>query len=267
MSINDKCDCGGGCKCGGFGRKIIITLVGILLVYVIVLVGSMVRNNLQKFNFIGKADRMERTITVQGLGKVTAKPDIAVTTMGMIANAATVAEAQQKNTDTMNKLIEKLKALGIDSKDIQTTNYNIYPQYNYTQDKGQELRGYEVNQSVTVKIRDLSKANNVLALAGEVGANSVGGLQFTIDDDDVYKAEARRLALQEVAEKSKALTSMLGVRVVGIVAYSEYDGGGGPIYMKSMAGEIGGGGSVPAPTIESGSMDVTMNVSLTLEIE
>lgn len=256
--------------CGGencFGRKIILTLVGILLVYIVIFVGTLIRNNLQKYNFIGKADRMERTITVQGLGKVTAKPDIAVTTMGMISNAATVAEAQQKNTDTMNKLIEKLKALGIDAKDIQTTNYNIYPQYNYTEEKGQELKGYEVNQSVTVKIRDLAKANQVLALAGEVGANSVGGLQFTIDDDDVYKAEARKLALEEVAEKSKALINMLGVKVIGIVAYSEYEGGGSPMYMKSMAEGIGGGNAVPAPSIESGSMDVTMNVSVTLEIE
>jgi len=260
----EGCSCGSGCHCGTFGRKIIWTLFGILLAYVIILVGTMIRNNMQKYFYIGQADRMEKTITVQGTGKVTAKPDIAVTTMGVISNASTVAEAQQKNTDIMNKLIEKVKVLGIDAKDIQTTNYNIYPQYDYLQDKGQVLRGYEVNQSVTVKIRDLTKANQVLALAGEVGANNVSGLQFTIDDDEVYKAEARKLALEKIAEKAKILTEMLGVKVVAISSYNEYEGGAGGVYSVKYAEGMGGG--MGAPTVESGSTDVVINASVTLEI-
>ncbi len=266
MSVKKEgCDCMSSCKCGEFTRKIMLTLLGILLVYVIILVGSIIRNNLQKYNFIGRADRAERTITVQGIGKVTAKPDIAVTSMGMISSAKTVSEAQQKNTTIMNNLIEKLKGLGIDAKDIQTTNYNIYPQYDYLQDKGQVLRGYEVNQSVTIKIRDLTKANQVLALAGEVGTNNVSGLQFTIDDDEVYKAEARKLALDKITEKAKTLTNMLGVKVVGVVSYNEYEGGGGVYPMKAYADSaIGMGGGASA--VESGSTDVTINASVTLEI-
>ncbi len=255
----------GGCKCGEFGRKIMLTFVGILLVYVIIFVGTLIRNNLQKYNFIGRADRAERTITIQGTGKVTAKPDIAVTSMGMISSAKTVSEAQQKNTTIMNKLIEKLKALGIDAKDIQTTNYNIYPQYDYLQDKGQVLRGYEVNQSVTIKIRDLTKANQVLALAGEVGTNNVSGLQFTVDDNEVYKAEARKLALDKIAEKAQTLTGLLGVRVVGVVSYNEYEGGSGIYQMKAYADSaIGMGGGAPA--VEAGSNDVVINASVILEI-
>lgn len=260
----EGCDCGGGCRCGDFGRKIIWTLVGILLAYLVIFVGTLIRNNLQKYNFIGRADRAERTIAIQGTGKVTAKPDIAVTSMGMISSAKTVSEAQQKNTTIMNKLIEKLKGLGIDAKDIQTTNYNIYPQYDYLQDKGQVLRGYEVNQSVTIKIRDLTKANQVLALAGEVGTNNVSGLQFTIDDDEVYKAEARKLAMDKIAEKAKTLTGLLGVKIVGIVSYSEYEGGNGVYPMKAYVDGIGGGGGVPA--IEAGSNEVVINASVTLEI-
>ena len=122
----ESCSCSSSCGCGHFGRKIMWTLAGILLAYVIILVGTMIRNNLQKYNYIGQADRPERTITVQGTGKVTVKPDIAVTTMGVISSAKTVAEAQQKNTEIMNKLIEKVKALGIEEKDIQTTNYIFY---------------------------------------------------------------------------------------------------------------------------------------------
>lgn len=247
-----------------FAKRIFGTLLGILLVYVIFLVGTMIRNNIQKYEFIGQADRLERTITVDGQGKVAAMPDIAMTTMGMIAEGKTVAEAQEKNTTVMNSLIEKLKGLGVEANDIQTTNYNIYPQYNYNDRSGRELLGYEVSQQVTVKIRDLSKANQVLSLAGEVGANNVSGLQFTVDDREVYKAEARDLAMQKVVEKARMLSRTLGVKLVEVVAYNEYEGGnaGDPTMYKAL--DAMGGGL--APTVESGSMDVVMNVQVTFEI-
>lgn len=268
------CDCGDDCNCqsklkclcGNFGKKLIWVLLGILLVYIIVFFGTMIRNNLQKYYYIGKADKAERMITIDGQGKVIAKPDIAVTTMGMISEAKTVAEAQAKNTTVMNKLINKLKELGVEEKDIQTTNYYIYPQYNYTESKGQELTGYQVSQSVTIKIRNLAKANEVLGLAGEVGTNSVSGLQFTIDDDEVYQAQARAEALKKVAEKASALSKSLGVQLGNIVSYAEYSGDGNFVpYNKGYEG-LGIGGGALTPQVESGSMDVVMNVNVTFEI-
>ena len=254
------------CGCGDFGKKIMLTLFGILLAYSVVWMGTLIRNNLEEYYFIGQADKMERTITVNGIGEVTAKPDIAMTTMGMVAEGLTVLEAQQKNNDVMNELIARLKGLGIDEDDIQTANYNIYPRYDYTEDDGRTLAGYEVRQNVSVKIRDLENANNVLALAGEVGANNVSGLQFTIDDDEVYKAQAREEALVQVAEKARSLSRSLGVKLVSIVAYNEYEAGKGYPEYRYMAADtaLGLGGSIPE--IESGSMDVSMNVSVTFEI-
>ncbi|OGH67928.1 MAG: hypothetical protein A3J66_01780 [Candidatus Magasanikbacteria bacterium RIFCSPHIGHO2_02_FULL_47_14] len=246
-----------------FGRKILWTLLGILLVYSIVFLGTLIRNNLQKYNFIGKAEVQPRTITVEGVGEVTARPDVAMTTMGMVAEASTVAEAQQKNTQVMNNLIEKLKALGVSPDDLQTTNYNVYPQYDYPEG-GQVLRGYSVSQDVQVKIRDLAKANQVLALAGEVGATNVGGLQFTVDERDAYIAEAREEALQKVSQKVLALSQSLGVRPVRIAGYNEFEQGGpAPIpMMREMAfGDVGG-----LPTIEAGTTDVVLNVQVTFEI-
>lgn len=245
-----------------FGYKFLMTLVGILLVYGIVFLGTLIRNNLRQFDVIGKAERHERTITVSAEGRVAVKPDIAVTTMGMIIEAPTVAEAQQKNTTVMNQLIARLKAMGIEEKDIQTTNYNIYPQYNYTDNTGRQLTGYEVSQSVTIKIRDLTKANMVLALAGEVGANSVSGLQFTVDDPEVYKAEARQLALTSVKEKALSLSKDLGVRFAGVVSYDESEGA--QPFGKLMYAE-GMGGGVP-PAVESGSNEVVVHVNVTFEI-
>ena len=254
------------CNSHDFARKIMLTLVGILLAYSIVWVGTIIRNNLQEFYYIGQADKMERTITINGMGEVTAKPDIAMTTMGMVSEGLTVLEAQQKNTDVMNGLVSRLKGMNVSEDDIQTTNYNVYPRYDYTEDEGRELVGYEVRQNVSVKIRNLEISNQVLALAGEVGANNVSGLQFTIDDDEIYKAQAREEALTQVAKKAGALSQSLGVNLVNIVAYNEYeDGKDFPEYRAMAESSYGLGGS-PAPSIESGSMDVTMNVSVTFEI-
>ncbi len=256
-------------SCCNAGKKIMVTLLGILVVYVIFLVGTMIRNNLVEYNYIGISDRMERSITVDAEGKVTATPDIAVTTMGMVAEGVTVAEAQENNTLTMNKLIAELKAMGIAEADLQTLNYNIYPKYNYTEEEGRVLDGYEVHQSLQVKIRDLEKANSVLALAGEVGANSVSGLDFTIDDDEVYKMQAREKALEKVMQKAKFLSESLGVKILKVVSYSEYESGAnGTPYYKDMMMEsaYGLGGGATAPDVQSGSMDVTMNVAVTFEI-
>ncbi|MBI4992606.1 MAG: SIMPL domain-containing protein [Candidatus Magasanikbacteria bacterium] len=257
--------CGGkhsGLDC--FPKKILVTLLGILLVYIIILVGTIIRNNLAKYDAIGQADKMEHMITVEADGKVTAKPDIAVTTMGMKVKAKTVLEAQQKNTEVMNKLIAKLKDLGIAGDDIKTVNYNVYPEYDY-KDGSSILIGYSVSQSVTIKIRDLSKADKALALAGELGLGEVGGLSFTIDDNEVYLAQARQKALEKVAEKARVLSQMLGVRVTGVVSYSEYEADGKGVYYKAMD-EYGMGGAA-APAIEAGSMDVEMRVSVTLGIK
>ncbi len=246
-------------------RKIFYTLLGILLVYVIVWMATLIRNNLVRYDHIGQADRQERQITLSADAKVTASPDIAMTTVGMNSQGKTVAEAQQQNTQVMNGLIEKMKALGIDEKDIQTSNYNIYPQYNYTEKEGQVLKGYEVSQSVTVKIRDIQKANQVLAAAGEAGANNVGGLQFTIDNPETYLAEAREKALEKIAEKKAALEESLGVQLGEIISYYESEGQNGayPMY-KSVAEDAMGGAA--APNIQSGSMDVVLMVNVAYQV-
>lgn len=251
---------------GEFGRKILLTLAGILMVYSAVFLATLIRNNVQKYRFIGKADRLERTIRVEAQGKVNARPDIAMVTLGMTATSPTVAEAQQKNTAVMNSLIEKLKAMDIQEADIQTADYSIEPQYVYSEKEGSKVTGYTVSQQVNIKIRDLTKSNEVLAVAGQVGVNKVSGLTFTIDDKESYKAEARQIALDKIADKAKTLSEMLGVDVVSVISYEEYEGDPVPLplYRDFDAG-IGGNGA--APNVQSGSMDIVVNAAVVLEIQ
>lgn len=264
---HDACACSTsvGMNFSSYGAKIVFTLLSILIIYCVVFLGTLIRNNMEKFYTIGKADRVERTISVEAQGKVTVRPDVAVTSMGMVSEATTVADAQKKNTDVMNKLIEKLKGMGIESKDIQTTSYNVYPQYVY-KEGDQSLKGYQVSQTVTVKIRNLDNANKVLALAGEVGANNVSGLSFTVDDRDKFRTEARDIALQKVHEKAAALSKQLGVRVGSIVNFSEYEGTGisGGDYGAANKAYDGMGGA--APSLEAGNTEIIMNVSVVYEL-
>ncbi|MFH0857396.1 MAG: SIMPL domain-containing protein [Candidatus Magasanikbacteria bacterium] len=252
-----------------FGKKILWTLFGIMVAYSIVLLGTLIRNNLQEYNYIGKADKAERTILISAEGKSTVVPDIGETTIGFEAEAKTVTEAQEKNTKVMNSLIEKLKALGIDEKDIQTANYNVYPQYDYLEKEGRVLRGYMVSQNVQVKIRDLDMADKVFALAGEVGANQVGGLNFTIDERDAYIAEARQKAMVKIEEKARMLADSLGIQLGKVLSYDEYESGGAVPMYKAYAEDMvyGMGGGVAAPTIEAGSTEVVLNVNVTFEIK
>jgi len=247
--------------------KIFLTLIGVFLVYGIVFVGTLIRNNIRSYEHIGEADKPERLITIEAEGKVTATPDIATVTMGLSKQGTTVAEAQEQNTTIMNTLIERLTALGIAKEDIQTTNYNVYPQYNYTEEEGQVITGYNVSQNVTVKIRNVDISSQVLALSGELGLNQIGGLQFSIDDTDVYIAQAREEALKKVKEKAGLLSSQLGVNIVSVVSYNEYNREDGypPYAAYSEYDSLARGGSVPS--VEEGSTDIILNVSVTFEIK
>ena len=142
------------------GRRIFLTLLGILLVYIIVWFATLIRNNLQEFYFIGQAGKMEHTISVNASQKIIAKPDVATLTIGMNSHGSSVAAAQAENTAVMNDLIEKLKDLGVEEDSIQTTNYNIYPRYKY--DDGEQIAdGYDVNQGIKVTCGDTKKASKI----------------------------------------------------------------------------------------------------------
>jgi uncharacterized protein YggE len=249
-----------------FGRKILMTLVGVLIVYLTFYIGTLMRNNIRKFDTIGQADTMERMITVVGTAKVTGNNDIAVTTIGFSNLDTDVSKAQSENKKVMDQVAADLKQLGIEAKDLQS-NYSINPEYDYTQ-KGTTLKGYRVNNNVTVKIRNLNKISDILSLAGKYGANQVGGLSFTIDDTENLKTEARYKALLDAKKKSLQLSEKLGVQLGEVISYSDYENSPMPMYSSyAKSYGLGGGGSDLGPAeVSSGSQDIVMNVSITYKI-
>jgi len=246
-------------------NKPFAVLLIILLVVVVVALLGVVRNDWKEYRYIGKAETRD-TITIQGQGEVTAVPDIATVAIGLSTEKKEVADAQKENTDKMNAFIKDIKGLDIEKEDITTTNYNIYPRYDYDDGK-QVLRGYEVSQNVSVKIRDLEKISDVLSLVSTHKLNQVGGLNFTFDDPEELKQEARVAALENATEKAEDLADVAGVKLGKIVSFSEssadYEF---PVRYAAEASALGIGGGGEAPQVEAGSQDITVYVTVSYEV-
>lgn len=241
-------------------------VVGLLAVVLIIFVGVKARNAAEEYNYIGKVAHDRDTITIQGQGKISSKPDLAQMDLGVQTDALTVKEAQAQNTQKMNAIIDAVAALGVKKEDVQTSNYSIQPKIDW-KDGRQNIIGYSVMQTLTVKVRDLNKTGDVLAKAGELGANQVGGVNFTIDDPTSLKEQARLKAIEDARKKADALTKQLGLSVVKVVTFSESAPGMTLMpYMARAYDMAAPEAAVPSPKIESGSLDVLSDVSVTFEV-
>jgi len=211
-------------------------------------------------------------LSVSATGKVTAIPDIATITVGVYTEAQpTAAEAVKNNTDKMNDIISALKGLDIEKKDITTSNYNLNPVYNWTESRGQVLRGYEVRQNVTIKIRDLDKIGQAIQVTTEKGANQIGGISFTIDDPEDLKTEARNIAIAKAKTKAEELAKVSGIKLGKLINVYENqvyypDMRTNVSYAKEAYG-VGGGGDIPEPAIEAGEQEVQVEIYLVYEVK
>jgi uncharacterized protein YggE len=145
-------------------------------------------------------------ISISGTGEVMVVPDIATVTYTVSADAKDVATAQDAVTKKMDDILAGLKGLGVDDKDVKTTNYSVYPKYTYSSQictsngcppSRQIPDGYTVSHDITVKVRNTDNAGKVLALLGSKGATNISGLTFTTDDPEKVQAEARDKAIND----------------------------------------------------------------------
>lgn len=212
------------------------------------------------------------TITVSGEGKIAITPDLAELNFGVTTGAQTTANtASDKLTADMEKILAAVKALGIEDKDITTESYYLNPVYDYTTG-GQRLRGYEASQTLRVKVRDLTKVSDVLTAATDNGANTAGGVSFTLEDPEAKKDEARTEAIANAKAKAEALAQQLGEELGEVQSFSESGGGWyPPIYMAreayGMGGDVDMAVSDGKTMMPSGEQDLTVTVSITYELE
>lgn len=202
--------------------------------------------------------------SVVGEGKVEVVPDTIYVDLGIsVTNVATAEEAQKKIDEVNNKLIAALKNLGVDEKDIKTSNYNINPVYNYFPNAENKITGYNGNATVNVKLKDAKLASGVIAKATEAGANQVTGTRFVVDEPEKYREEARNKAIENAKEQSQKLSKELGISLGKVVNIVESSGDQPyPVYDKMIAGAPG---RTEGPELEPGTQTVTSTVTLYFE--
>ncbi|OGI15042.1 MAG: hypothetical protein A3E38_03265 [Candidatus Moranbacteria bacterium RIFCSPHIGHO2_12_FULL_54_9] len=216
-----------------------------------------------------------KTFTVDGDAKIETVTDVATFTASVVTEGGkNVAEIQKQNVDKMNGINAFLKEQGVEKKDLQTSQYTLVPRYNYPNCDGQSvcpppsIAGYTLTQTLAIKVRDLERLGDILSGIVEKGANTVSGVSFTVDDENLAaKEQARSEAIAEAAKKAKIIAKAGHFRLGKIVSFYEdsgitpdpaqggYDGMGGVAEMKA----------VP-PVIEPGTQSDTVRVNLTYEI-
>lgn len=153
---------------------------------------------------------------------VTAAPDIVQVGAGVQTRAPTAVGAAQTNAEKMDKVIAKLRALGIKREDIQTSNFSLNPQWQYRNDgEAPTFLGYDVSNQVNVKLRKLDQAGPILDALIAAGANSTFGPNFMLENDTAAKAAARKSAFASAEARGRELAAMAGYSAVRLLEVSE----------------------------------------------
>jgi uncharacterized protein YggE len=204
-------------------------------------------------------------LSVVGEGKVDVTPDTAYVDVGVtVSNAATVDAAQNQIDGVNNKIIAAMDKLKIPKANIKTSNYSVYPNYDY--DNGQNrVSGYNGNVTISVKLSDTKLTSSVITEATKAGANQVQGVRFAIENPDKYREEARNEAIKNAKEQASRLSKELGIRLGGVVNIIE-SSPSRPVPMYDTASmKAGMGGNAENAVVETGSQTITSVVTLYFE--
>ena len=209
-------------------------------------------------------------ISVSGEGVATAAPDMAVISLTVLREAETAREALDANNAAMAKVLAAMKEEGIAERDLQTGAFSIQPRWFYPDNKDgrsdpPKITGYTVVNTLTVRIRDLSRLGVLLDSSVSLGVNQGGDVMFTNDDQDKIRAAARLDAVARAKAKAEAMTAALGVSLGRITQISEtsYAPPPMPMLRAEMAMAAKSADSVP---VASGENEYRVTVNVTWEI-
>ncbi len=251
--------------------------VGILIIVFLAIISI---KEIKSIAYVGKSEQIINTITVSGKAETTKKPNIATFSFTVTENAKTVTEAQSSSAKKVDAALKMLSTSGIAQKDIKTLSYNISPHYEYQaglcsgrpsvcRPGKSVLTGYDVSQSVQVKVRDLTKAGTIFGSIGALGIQDVNNLSFSIDNIDGIKDQIRAQAIVDAKGNAEVLAKQLGVTLVRVNSFYDSSDQGSPI-----AYGMGGGdmmstkvASVVAPSIPAGENKIVSTVNITYEIK
>jgi|SRR5579864_258612 len=215
------------------------------------------------------------TISVTGVGKISAAPDIAVISMGVLSHGATAREALAANSEAMAALLDTLKQHGIAGKDVQTTQIQVSPQYSQPQpgrggrQGGGEfiprIVGYDVTNMVQLTARDISKLGTVLDAVVQAGANQMHGISFRIDHPEKLLDEARKRAMADAKHKAELMAGEAGV-VVGLPKRIQETGPTEPPRPYQLGARAAMAAPAPVP-VAGGEEELSVTVHVVYELK
>lgn len=261
---------------GGFFNTTQMRILGALtLLMVIIALGSYASLNFEQAEFVNPAPA---SISVTGKGEVLKVPDIGQFSFSVNAEGETATIVQEQSGTKVNEIIAYLKEQGVAEKDIKTQDYYLNPKYRYEErvcesrfgycPPGERVEdGFELRQTVLVKLRDIDSAGVIIVGVGERGATNISGLDFTIDDIEALKAEARELAIKDAQEKAAILAKNLNVRVVRLVGYYEDSNDYMPYAETRVMSMADTEESFKAPELPVGERSATVQVNVTYQVE
>ncbi|MFH1473225.1 MAG: SIMPL domain-containing protein [bacterium] len=224
---------------------------------------------------LNKPEPAYNVVSVVGEGEVISIPDVATFSFAVSMDAKTVSEAQSQVTEKMDIILASLKNLGVEDRDVKTSNYSIWPKYSYSQEicsptycppSRQVQDGYTANHNITLKVRKVDEIGRVLAVVGDNGATNISGISFVIDDPDQLMEEARAKAIEDAKSKAKTLANNLNVRLVRVISFSEYANGRPQPYFETYALGEDTMKASSAPTLPAGENTTNVSVNVTYEI-
>ncbi len=202
-----------------------------------------------------------RQVTVVGSGESRVAPDMASVQLGVETTAPTTQEALAQNTAQAQAIIEQLKQLGVADKDIQTSGLNIYATYN---NDGRSVTGYSVSNNVTVVIRNLAQAGDLLDKVVQAGANRVYGVSFGVSDPKAAQAQARDAAMADARARAEQLALASGAQLGTVLVITESIGAG-PVLPRPMMDARAEAAGAPVP-VQAGEQVVAASVQVTYEL-
>ncbi|MEM7458634.1 MAG: SIMPL domain-containing protein [Pseudomonadota bacterium] len=207
----------------------------------------------------------ETTLSISAEGSVNREPDIAFLNAGVQTQGETAQAAMSANSTAMNGVFDALAAANVDRSDMQTSNFSLQPQYDYSnRSNGQppRLTGYQASNQLTVRVRDLDTLGETMDALVSAGGNTFNGLNFALEDDRAAKNAARDIAIKEAISRAELYAAASGYEVARVVTISE-SGGYSPQPMAMMAEARSMDRSTP---IASGEVGYSVTVNVTFEL-
>ncbi|HEX7588272.1 MAG TPA: SIMPL domain-containing protein [Anaerolineae bacterium] len=204
-------------------------------------------------------------IAVSGVGKVSVKPDVAMSSIGIEVTGSSLSDTMSQANAKMAAVISQIKSMGVADKDIRTTNFNVQPITDQSRPGGGtgKITGYQINNQVNVTVRKIDDLGKILDAAVTAGANSIYGVSFSVDDPTPFEQQARASAVKNAQDKAGQLAKAGGLTLGKIVWISEGTVSPQPIFRVAAAQNLAGG-AVP---VETGEMDVTVSVDVRFALQ